>query len=80
VLYTGVTNDLMRRMYEHKNKLLKGFASKYNLIKLVYFKDFPSAYEAICAEKVIKGWLIIKKIKLIKSTNPSFDDLSKDWY
>lgn len=75
VLYTGVTNNLERRMYEHKHKLIKGFTSKYNIEKLVYFQEFSSPEEAISAEKKIKGWLRIKKIDLIKSINPDFKDL-----
>lgn len=76
VLYVGITNDLIRRMYEHKNKLVEGFTKKYNLTKLVYFEQFSNVTDAIAAEKKIKGWLRIKKIKLIKSMNPNWDDLS----
>ena len=54
-MYTGVTNNLERRMYEHKNKLVKGFTEKYNVTKLVYFEEFNEPEEAICAEKRIKG-------------------------
>ncbi len=72
----GVTNDLTRRMYEHKQKLVEGFTSKYNLTKLVYFEAFADINDAIAAEKKIKGWIRIKKIKLIESKNPSWIDLS----
>ena len=75
VLYTGVTNDLERRVYEHKQKLINGFTSKYNLTKLVYFQDFSRIDDAIAAEKRIKGWLRVKKIKIIESVNPNWDDL-----
>ncbi|MBI2049581.1 GIY-YIG nuclease family protein [Candidatus Roizmanbacteria bacterium] len=75
VLYTGVTNDLLRRMYEHRAKLIDGFTKKYNLNKLVYFEEFTNINEAIAAEKKIKGWLRIKKIKLIESKNPKWTDL-----
>jgi len=75
VLYTGITNDLMRRMSEHRNKLIKGFTAKYNINKLVYFERFGSSTEAISAEKKIKGWLRNKKINLIKNVNPKFNDL-----
>ncbi len=75
VLYTGVTNDLQRRMHEHKNKLIKGFTSRYNINKLLYFQEFKSVNEAISAEKKIKGWVRIRKIELIKSSNPDFRDL-----
>jgi len=62
-------------MYEHKNKLVKGFTSKYNIEKLIYFQEFSTAIEAISAEKKIKGWTRAKKIELIKSVNPEFIDL-----
>ena len=76
VLYTGVTSNLERRMYEHKNKLIKGFTKKYNVTKLVYFEVFNTPEESISAEKKIKGWIRQKKIELIKSRNPEFKDLS----
>lgn len=76
VIYTGMTNDLGRRIYEHKNKLLPGFTSKYNINKIVYYETFNSPREAIQAEKKIKGWSRVKKINLIKSKNPDFKDLS----
>jgi len=75
VLYTGVTNNLVRRVYEHKNKLLKGFTSRYNVTKLVYFEDHHDVHEALAREKQIKGWVRIKKIELIKTMNPIFEDL-----
>jgi len=61
VLNTGVTNDVARRAYEHRNKLIEGFTSKYNLAKLVYFEHTGDIYAAISREKQIKGWLRIKK-------------------
>lgn len=78
VLYVGVTNNLERRMYEHKNKLIEGFSKKYNLNKLVYYESFTSIKDAIAAEKHIKGWLRQKKIDLIESLNPGWDDLCRD--
>ena len=75
VLYTGVTNDIERRMYEHQNKLVPGFTSKYNVNKLIYAEEFGEVYEAISAEKKIKGWTRQKKINLIKTINPEFKDL-----
>ena len=78
VLYTGVTNDIGRRIYEHKNKILPGFTSKYNINKLVYYEEFNNPVEAITAEKKIKGWLRKKKLLLIRKLNPEFRDLSKD--
>lgn len=77
VLYTGVTNNIQRRMHEHKNKLIPGFTSKYNLSKLIYIETFNTALEAISAEKKIKGWVRLKKIKLIEQKNPSWQDLSE---
>ena len=78
VLYTGVTSDLVKRVYEHKNKLVKGFTSKYNVNKLVYFEEFGDVEEAIVREKQIKGWLRSRKLNLIKGTNPTFKDLSEE--
>ena len=75
VLYTGITNDINRRMFEHKNKLVKGFTEKYNVDKLVYCEEFNSPGEAIAAEKKIKGWTRKKKIDLIESANSEFTDL-----
>ena len=75
VLYTGVTNDLLRRAGEHKSKLFEGFTKKYNVSKLVYFEEFPSINDAIAAEKKVKGWLRSKKINLIESKNPEWKDL-----
>ena len=69
-LYTGVTNDLMRRVYEHKNKMIEGFTKKYNITKLVYYKETKDIQVAISREKQIKGWLRGKKIALIESVNP----------
>ena len=80
MLYTGVTNNLERRMYEHKNKLIPGFASKYNLKKLVYFEETIDVSAAITREKQIKGWLRKKKVALIELENPKWNDLSKHWY
>jgi len=78
-LYIGVTNSLERRMREHKQRSLPGFASKYNLTKLVYFEVFSDIRDAIAREKHIKGWLRAKKVALIESTNPLWKDLSADW-
>jgi putative endonuclease len=78
-LYTGVTNDLIRRIYEHKNHLVKGFTDKYNITKLVYYETTNDVKSAIEREKQIKGWLRRKKIDLIESVNPEWKDLSEDW-
>ena len=75
VIYVGVTNNLVRRVYEHKNKQIKGFSSKYNLSKLVYFETFQTPYDAITREKQIKGGSRKKKEDLIYKINPKWDDL-----
>jgi len=77
VLYTGVTNNLERRMYEHRNKLLPGFTAKYNVNKLVYYNVFENPEEAIAAEKKIKSGSRKKKIALIEGVNPDWKDLSE---
>ena len=79
VIYIGVTNDLERRMFEHKNKLVKSFSSKYNLDKLVYFEQYSSVNEAIKREKKLKKWNRQWKIDLIKKDNPKWNDLAKRW-
>ncbi|ERT07298.1 GIY-YIG catalytic domain protein [Lyngbya aestuarii BL J] len=79
-LYTGVTNDRIRRVYEHKNKLIPGFTQKYNITLLVYYEETPDISAAIAREKQIKGWLRQKKIDLIESVNPNWQDLSLKWY
>ena len=79
-LYTGVTNDLLRRVMEHKEGKIKGFTSRYNLKKLVYFEEGHSIEEALYREKQIKGWLRQKKINLIEEMNPDWSDLSEGWY
>jgi len=78
VLYVGVTNNLIRRVYEHKNKLIIGFTSKYNINKLVYYESFPSVFDAIKREKEIKGWKREKKFALINSFNPKWKDLYEE--
>ena len=77
VLYIGVTNDLQRRLYEHKNKLVKGFTEKYNINKLVYFDGTTDVRAAIEREKQIKGWTRLKKNDLVESINPQWNDLSE---
>lgn len=75
VLYTGVTNDLVRRCYEHKSKLIKGFTQKYNVNKLVYYEVFDQIDFAIAREKQIKGLTRIKKDILIDKVNPNRTEL-----
>ncbi len=79
-LYIGVTNNLQRRIYEHKRKLVLGFTSKYNINRLIYFEATSDILEAISREKQLKGWARKKKLDLIRTTNPTFADLSEDWY
>jgi putative endonuclease len=79
VLYTGITGDLPRRVFEHKNKLIPGFTSRYKLTRLVYCEMFNYPGDAIQREKGIKSWVRSKKIKLIESTNPHWHDLAADW-
>lgn len=76
VLYTGVTNNLERRLYEHKNNLADGFTKKYNVHKLVYFEFTPDVRSAIEREKQIKGWTRARKNALVEKENPDWADLS----
>ncbi|WP_250437035.1 GIY-YIG nuclease family protein [Hanstruepera flava] len=78
-IYIGVTNDLERRVFEHKNKLVEGFTKKYGLNKLMYFESFQYVNDAIKREKNMKKWKRQWKINLIEVDNPDWDDLSKDW-
>ena len=77
-LYIGVTDNLERRVYEHKNKLIEGFTKKYNITKLVYYETTNDVRSAIEREKQIKGWLRRKKIALIEVVNPKWADLSEE--
>ncbi len=78
-LYIGVTNNLERRVSEHKQNLVKGFTQKYNCHKLVYYETFSNVTNAINREKQLKGLLRIKKQNLIKTINPTWKDLSQEW-
>jgi len=80
VLYVGVTRDLTGRVSEHRQKLIPGFTARYNANRLVYYEDFRDIRAAIAREKQIKGWLRSKKIALIESMNPRWQDLSAGWY
>ncbi len=75
VLYIGVTNDLIKRIYQHKNKLVSGFTEKYNINKLIFFEVYEDINEAITREKKLKNWHREWKMNLIKSKNPNFNDL-----
>jgi putative endonuclease len=79
-LYTGVTNDLRRRVYEHKYGLNEGFTKRYHITRLAYFEVVGDVQTALAREKQIKKWRRSKKIALIKATNPTWRDLSEDWY
>ncbi len=77
VLYTGVTNDLASRTLQHKSKLIPGFTAEHDVTRLVYFESFGDVRAAISREKQIKNWRREKKLRLIRSQNPEFRDLSK---
>ena len=79
-LYTGVTNNLEKRVFQHKHKLLPGFTRQYNINRLVYYETFGDVRAAIQREKQIKGWLRAKKVALIIGVNPARRDLSQGWY
>jgi putative endonuclease len=79
-LYTGITNDIKRRVFEHKNHLVPGFTDKHNIDKLLYIETFRNVDHAIKREKQIKGWKREKKIKLIDQENPQRNDLSAEWF
>lgn len=79
-LYVGITSDIKRRVYEHKNHLIQGFTDKYNIERLLYFEVISNPTSAIGREKQIKAWRREKKLALIDSVNPSWEDLSEDWY
>jgi putative endonuclease len=79
VMYVGVTNNLERRIYEHRNKLVKGLTEKYNVNKLVYFEETQDVASAINREKEIKKWRREKKDQLVNRINPTWKDLSSGW-
>ena len=80
VLYIGVTGNLERRLYEHRNGLADGFTKKYNVHKLVYFEQTNDVYSAISREKQLKKWSRSKKENLIKTANPKWCELAEGWY
>ena len=79
-LYIGMTGDLLRRIFEHKQKKYEGFSATYNCNRLVWFESFASPDGAIEREKQLKGWIRAKKIALIEKSNPTWNDLSEGWY
>lgn len=80
VLYTGVTRDLLRRVYQHRNAEVPGFSRKYRVNRLVYFEETSSAIAAFEREREIKGWSREKKLRLIESVNAGWLDLAVDWF
>lgn len=79
-LYIGMSNDLKRRIFEHKNGLIEGFTKKYGLNRLVHFEVYQYVQEAIVREKRMKKWKRQWKIELIEEENPNWNDLAQDWY
>jgi putative endonuclease len=79
-LYVGVTSDIKKRVYEHKNHLIPAFTDKYNIDRLLYFEKIRDASSAINREKQIKAWKREKNVALIDSINSAWNDLSEDWY
>ena len=77
-IYIGITSDIIKRVWEHKNKVIDGFTKRYNVNKLVYYEETTDVNSAIAREKQLKGWNRAKKNKLIESTNPNWDDLYDD--
>jgi putative endonuclease len=78
-LYTGITNNLRRRVRQHKERSIGGFTATYNITRLVYFEGFRYVQNAIEREKRIKAWTRAKRVTLIESANPKWDDLSREW-
>ncbi|MBS1533080.1 MAG: GIY-YIG nuclease family protein [Bacteroidetes bacterium] len=79
-LYVGVTSDLFNRVLQHKHKIYEGFTSKYHCSKLVYFEEYQWVHDAIAREKQLKGGSRQKKINLVVTGNPGWNDLSDGWY
>lgn len=80
VLYVGMTNHLQRRVKQHKEGTVEGFTKKYRINRLLFYEEFPSAIEAIAAEKQLKGWRREKKLAIVQEMNPELLDLAFDWY
>ena len=79
VLYIGMTNDLPRRVFQHKQKLVEGFTQRYNITRLVYYETANDVRAVLAREKEIKAWRRTKKVALIESLNPAWADLSEQW-
>jgi putative endonuclease len=80
VLYTGMCNDLHRRVWEHKTGAFPGFTKKYNCNQLVHFEEMDEIVDTIAREKQIKGWTRVRKDALVSASNPEWRDLAADWY
>jgi len=79
-LYTGMTNDLLRRVWEHKDQSNPGFSRKYRTRRIIYFEETGDVRAAIEREKQIKGWVRKKKVELVETVNPKWEDLSREWF
>jgi putative endonuclease len=79
-LYIGMTTDIVKRVYQHKHRLVEGFSSKYNINRLVYYEEADTLQNAYAREHQLKGWLRAKKIDLIQAMNPTWAELSDGWY
>jgi putative endonuclease len=79
-LYIGVTRNLRRRVWQHKQHLIQGFTADHGVERLLYFEIYREVLDAIAREKQLKGWTRAKKVKLIEARNPKWEDLSRDWY
>jgi len=79
-IYIGITNNLERRVLEHRSKIIPGYTRKYNIDRLVYIEIFGDVRQAIIREKQLKGWKRYKKINLLEAINPTWEDLSKEWF
>ena len=79
-IYIGATNDIERRVLEHKNKVVSSFTAKYNVKLLVYFEEYDTGEEAFTRERQMKKWNRAWKLKLIEKENKNWNDLSKEWY
>lgn len=80
VLYTGVTSDLLQRVYQHRHGMIAGFTKRYRVHLLVYYETTPNSRAAVARERQIKGWSRVKRVELIEATNPGWLDLAVDWY
>jgi putative endonuclease len=79
-LYIGVTSDLLRRLWQHRNHAVPGHCARYRITRLVYYEESDDIAAAIAREKQLKGWLRARKVALIEAANPTWEDLARDWY